>query len=195
MTSAQWAGLVPLVLTTMWMRGPLSGVMPVGLEPVLMLYGRIYPPLLVTAVASVSGIIAEAVSLRLMRGMFGFAKLAKLRQSVDGSRVMRLFERRPALAIAVTALSPVPDWITRTLAAVSGYPIGRYVLADAIGRLPKLFIPAALGVVLPIPDGLLFAITLGSVGLGGVMVVLKLWRGRRRRTAALRTPCLSNGRD
>jgi uncharacterized membrane protein YdjX (TVP38/TMEM64 family) len=179
MTSAQWAGLVPLALTTLWMRGPLSGAIPVGLEPVLMLYGRIYPPWLVTLVAAGASAIAEAVSLRLMRGMFGLSMLERVRHSVHGSKVMRQFERRPQLAIAFTALSPVPDWITRTLAAVSRYPIGRYVLADTIGRLPKLFIPAALGMVLPIPERLLFAVTIGSIAIGAVVVGARLWRGRR----------------
>lgn len=174
--------LIGLALATLWMRGPASAFIPAGLEPVLMLYGRMYPAWLVTLVAAAASAYAEVLSLHLVRGVMATRLLARMRTGVQGSRVMRLFERRPALAIAFAAMSPIPDWITRTLAAVARYPARRYVLADTLGRLPKLWIPAALGTVLTIPDGWLLGAALGSIVIGGA---IGIWRWRRmQRTQA-----------
>lgn len=171
--------LVGLVLATLWMRGPASAFIPVGLEPVLMYYGRLYPAWQVTLVAAGASACAEVISLHLVRGVMATRLLARARCSVQGSRMMRLFNRHPAVAIAVTAVSPIPDWITRTFAAVSHYPTWRYVLADTLGRLPKLWIPAALGTVIAIPTGWLLAVSVGSIAIGGVLGMWKWWTTKR----------------
>jgi hypothetical protein len=44
--------LVGLGVSTLWISGPLSPLFPVGLEPVPMLFGRLYPPWLVAAVSA-----------------------------------------------------------------------------------------------------------------------------------------------
>jgi uncharacterized membrane protein YdjX (TVP38/TMEM64 family) len=180
--------MLGLVLATLWMRGPASAFIPAGLEPVLMLYGRLYPVWMVTLVAAGASAYAEVLSLHLVRGVMATRLLARARLSVQGSRVMRLFNRHPAAAIAITASSPIPDWITRTLAAVSGYPLWRYVLADTLGRLPKIWIPAALGTVIAIPNSWLVAISAGSIVCGGAVGIWKWWSMQRtpsRRARAL----------
>jgi uncharacterized membrane protein YdjX (TVP38/TMEM64 family) len=172
--------LVLLVLATLWMRGPASAFIPVGLEPILMLYGRLYPIWLVTLVAAGASAYVEVLSLHLMRGVLAMRLLERARHSVQGSRVMRLFNRSPAAAIAIAAVSPIPDWITRTLAAVSHYPTRRYVVADTVGRLPKLFIPALLGRVVGISDRWLLGISAGSVVVGGIVGLVRWWQLTRR---------------
>jgi len=168
--------LIGLALTTLWLRGPAAGVMPVGLEPVLMLYGRMYPAWLVTLVAACASAYAEFLSLQLVRGVMAMRMLERVQHSVQGSRVMRLFNRSPAAAVAIAAVSPIPDWITRTLAAVARYPSRRYVLADTIGRIPKLWIPAALGSVVAIPRSWLVATAVASIVLGGAAGIWKWMR-------------------
>jgi len=180
--------MIGLVLTTLWMRGPASAFLPVGLEPVLMLYGRLYPAWLVTLVAAGASAYAEVLSLHLVRGVMATRLLDRVRGSVQGSRVMRLFNRHPAVAIAIAAASPIPDWITRTLAAVARYPARQYVLADTLGRLPKLWIPAALGTVLAIPDAWLVAAAAGSIAIGGAAGIWKWWTMQRNHTRRARRP-------
>lgn len=141
----QSESLTILTLATIWMRGPASALMPVGLEPVLMLFGRLHSPLLVAVVAAVASAYAEVLSLHMARGVLELRRLDQIRGSIQGSRMMRLFNRSPFFAVWFSALSPIPDWITRTLAAAARYPAGRYVLADTIGRFPKLWAAAALG--------------------------------------------------
>jgi len=177
--------LIGLALTTLWLRGPAAGVMIVGLEPVLMLYGRLYPAWVVTLVAAGASAYAEYLSLHLMRGVMAMRMLERAQRSVQGSRIMRLFKRSPAAAVAIAAVSPIPDWITRTLAAVARYPARRYVLADTLGRLPKLWIPAALGTVVAIPGRWLIAASIGSVAIGGAVGI---WRWLSvQRTSATRS--------
>ncbi|HEX5818161.1 MAG TPA: hypothetical protein VFY20_04745, partial [Gemmatimonadales bacterium] len=119
-------------------------------------------------------------SLRVMRGMASLEALAKARQSWRGSRIVRLFERSPAAAVAFGALSPVPDWITRSLAAVSGYHPARYVVADTLGRLPKLWIPAAAGGLVSVDPMLTRVFLLSQIVLVGGVVGLRWHRSRRR---------------
>jgi len=177
--------LVGLVLATLWMRGPASAFLPVGLEPVLMLYGRLYPAWQVALVAGGASACAEVISLHLVRGVMAMRLLGRARDSVQGSRMMGLFNRQPAAAVALAAISPIPDWITRTLAAVARYPAWRYVLADTLGRLPKLWLPAALGTVIAIPDRWLAGVAVGTMVFGGAAGLWKWWRLKRpeRRTS------------
>lgn len=182
--------MLGLVLATLWMRGPASAFIPAGLEPVLMLYGRHYPVWQVTLVAAGASAYAEVLSLHLVRGVMAARLLDRARRSVQGSRVMPLFNRYPAATIAITAVSPIPDWITRTLAAVSGYPTRRYVVADTLGRLPKIWIPAALGTVIAIPNSWLVAISVGSIGIGGTVGIWKWWRMKRSHSRRVRTLAL-----
>ena len=171
--------LMGLVIATMWMRGPASVLIPVGLEPVLMLYARIYPPLLVALVATAASAYAEYVSIELFRGVVGLSQMEGIRGSVQGSRAMRWFARAPILAIAFTALSPIPDAVTRTIAAVARYPVRRYVLADTIGRFPKIWIAAALGARLHIPAGLLVGTAIGSGLVAACVLLCRRKAGRR----------------
>jgi len=55
-------GAVPLsvfLLFTLWTNGPYSPVLPAAYEPVLMLFGRLYPPLLVAAVGTLGTALVE----------------------------------------------------------------------------------------------------------------------------------------
>ncbi len=174
------SAFVPLVLSTLWLRGPISGFIPVGLEPLLMAYGAAYPAWLVTLIAAGASAYAEFVSMHVVRGVVGLPQFASMSDRLQGSRIMRLFERRPLLTIAVTAVSPIPDYVTRTLAAVSRFPIARYVAADTVGRIPKLFVPAAIGATLQIPTSWLIGTVVGSVALGALLA-LGRWRHMRSR--------------
>lgn len=170
------AEFLPLVLSTLWMRGPLSALFPVGLEPILMAYGATHSVWVVTAVAAGASAFTELISLHLMRGVAALPRLDGLRGKVMASRVMRLFDRHPMIAIGLTAMSPVPDWITRSLASASRYSVTRYVIADTVGRIPKLFIPIALGSVFHLPASWIAGGVIGSLVLAVVIAVARWMR-------------------
>lgn len=180
------ADFIPLVLSTLWMRGPLSALFPVGLEPILMAYGATHAPWLVTLVAAGASAFTELLSMHMIRGIVSLPRLDGVRGKVMASWVMHLFARRPMLAIAVTAFSPIPDWITRSLASVARYPVGRYVLADTIGRIPKLFITVFIGSVIQVPRSWLVGTVVGSLVLAAILAVVR-WAHQARRTTVLST--------
>lgn len=73
--------MLGLVLATLWMRGPASAFVPVGLEPVLMLYGRLFPVWQVTLVAAGASAYAEVLSLQLVRGVMATRLLDRARSA------------------------------------------------------------------------------------------------------------------
>lgn len=175
--------LVMLVLAVLWLRSPAAAFSMIGLEPLLMLYGRLYPVWLVVLVATAASVVVEIISLHVMRGVMAMKLLERVRGHVRGSRLMRLFARRPAAAVALAAFSPIPDWVTRSIGAVAGYPIGRYVAADTLGRLPKIWIPVALGSVIVLPGRWLLAVSAGSIVLGAFAAVVHYRLATRPRRA------------
>jgi hypothetical protein len=169
---------MPLVLAVLWFRGPIGFLLPVGLEPVLMQYGAHHSTLAVVSIAAVASAATETISIRVMRGVASLDAVSRTRRSLRASRIVRLFERQPAAAVAFGALSPVPDWFIRSLAAVSGYHPVRYVLADTIGRLPKLWIPVAAGGLISIDASLTRTFLLSQVVLVGTVAGLRWYRAR-----------------
>jgi uncharacterized membrane protein YdjX (TVP38/TMEM64 family) len=93
----------------------------------------------------------------LLRGRF----LLQVREVLAG--LTRMFGRRPFLACVLVASTPVPDWSARILGALAGYPVRRYLLAFAVGRVPKFWLIATVGQALHISWWAVLALVLGSV--------------------------------
>jgi uncharacterized membrane protein YdjX (TVP38/TMEM64 family) len=154
-------GLGSLALISAWCHGPASPFLPAAFEPVLMAYGRIYPPFVVALVGTAASIAAEAVNYLgygyLLRGRY----LRRVRKVSAG--LTKIFARRPFLACLLVASTPIPDWSARILAALACYSMRRYLLAFAIGRLPWFWLLATVGHVLHIGRWVVLALVLGSV--------------------------------
>jgi hypothetical protein len=70
----------------------------------------------------------------------------------------------------VFSLTPLPISIIRVLAPASGYPIGRYVAAQIVGRLPRFYVLAWLGRTIDFPTwilGLMFVVLLVTFWFSG----------------------------
>lgn len=176
MSDPGWMGLGTLALISAWCHGPASPLLPAAFEPVLMGYGRLYPPLIVALVGTLASLIAEAGNYAGYGWLLHTSRLRRVRE-VSGN-VTRMFGRRPFLACLLVASTPVPDWSVRILGALTRYPARRYLAAFALGRLPKFWLLATVGQALQLSRGALLALVLGSilVTYAGVAV-------RRLRTA------------
>jgi uncharacterized membrane protein YdjX (TVP38/TMEM64 family) len=177
------AGLVPFMLFTIWTNGPHSPVLVAAYEPVLLLYGRLYPPLLIGALGTVGSVYVEYLNYHLYAGAAESPWLRRVAGSRGVRALSRAFGRAPFLTVAVCALTPIPFWLARALSALTRYPVGRYLWATAIGRFPRLWLFAALG-ALPIPTIWLVLATGMSVVLAGGFVALRAVRHRRPSGAA-----------
>ena len=59
------------------------------------------------------------------------------------------FWSAPFVILALSGLTPLPFWPFKVMAHVSSYPTGSYLLANAIGRMPRYLLLAAFGKALP----------------------------------------------
>lgn len=166
--------LVGLVVYTLWVTGPLSPFFPVGLEPVVMLWGRLYAPLLVAVTVTAASLYVELVTYHLYRTMLRQRVTQRLRESRFLQRLRRYFERAPFATVWVLSWSPIPYWGGRILAALTGYSVARYLLATLLGRLPKFWLFAALGL-----QWQLSAQALVAVVVAGTLLSLALLLVRR----------------
>lgn len=170
--------LVVFVLLTLWCHGPLSPLLPAAYEPILLAYGRLFPPLLVALIGSVASTAVEYLNYYVYRRLLRFDALARVLRSPSGRHVVALFSRHPFLAVWLCVWSPLPDWAARIIASYSGYSVRRYLAAFLLARLPRFWFLAALGLHLRLGVGPVLAIT-------AVSVILTL---SMRRSSGLRPP-------
>jgi uncharacterized membrane protein YdjX (TVP38/TMEM64 family) len=167
------------VLLTLACHGPLSPFLPATFEPILLLYGQLYPPLLVALIGALVSVAAEYPDYYLYRALLRSDTADRLMQGAAPRAVAAVFARRPFLAIWVCAWSPLPDWAARVLAAHARYPVRRYLLAFLAGRIPKFWLLAAVGRYW-LPSGpVMWAVLAGSVACTVC--------GLRRKGAAMRS--------
>lgn len=65
--------------------------------------------------------------------------------------VRRRFGQAPFVILALSGVTPLPAWPLKAIAFAEHYPLGRYLLATALGRFPRYVLLAWLGVVVQIP--------------------------------------------
>ena len=159
------------VVTTLWVHGPWSPLLPTAYEPVLMLFGKLYPPWLIALTGATLSCLVEWFNYRVYDWASDLKRLEKYKEKASHGRWVALFRQHPFLVVWVFALSPLPDWVMRIVAVVAKYSVWRYVLAFWLGRLPKFFLLALLGKALPVSP---LALTIGAVGV----VVLGYAMGR-----------------
>jgi uncharacterized membrane protein YdjX (TVP38/TMEM64 family) len=174
-----WPELIPLVLTAAWCHGPASPFLPAAFEPVLMAYGRSHSPLLIALIAVVTSVGVESLNYLGYGYLLRNHRLGRVRET--SARLTALFARRPFLVCLLVAGTPLPDWGVRVLGAFARYPARRYLLAFALGRVPKFWLLATLGHALQLSGSVLLAIAAGSL----LLTYAALWVRRRQASVAV----------
>ncbi len=172
----QVAPLTAFLLITVWVHGPVSPLLPAAYEPVLILFGRMYSPLLIALLGTLGDLYVEYLDYHLFRRLGGFGPYAALQQRPLFARAVALFRRRPFFTVWIFAFTPLPDWMIRLIAPAAGYSIPRYLLAMALGRLPQFWLLAAIGAWWQPGARLLVGIAAGTTAL---MIGAVLWRRLR----------------
>lgn len=162
--------------------GPFSMFLPAAVEPMVMIFARLYPWTAVAGVATLSAVLAEYADYRIFTGILMSGPLEGARNSPAARLVARTFARSPFLAVVMGALTPVPFWLVRISAVLAEYPVSRFLLGVALGRFPRFVVYAAIGTVLPVTNG---QIAWFAVGLTVVFAAVIYLRGRRRPVARL----------
>ena len=139
------AELVVFGLITIWLHGPASPLFPATYEPTLLLFGQLYSPLSIALLGTLGCLWVEWINYHLHQSVLRHRALARFRAAIERGRFIRLFQRWPFFAVWLCIISPIPDWIVRILAPISGYSIRRYLLAGALGNLIRFWLVAAIG--------------------------------------------------
>lgn len=169
--SIEFGDLLTLLGLTLAAKGPYSLFLPLAYEPVLVVFGRLDPPLLVAAVGVAGTVAMEWVNYQCCRTVLAFRWAAGAQHTAAAERAVRWFGKRPFLTIALCALLPFPFGIVRIVSLLAGYPLGRHLVATALGRFPRYWSYAAVGAVLPIPNSLVIA----AAGIAVTLPLIAVW--------------------
>ncbi len=177
-------GFVAFGLITIWVNGPIAPFLPSTYEPIVILFGRVYPPLLVAVVGTAGTIYAEYLNYHIYRRILRVDALTRARQSRLSTWVLERFRRAPFFTIWLCSWSILPYWPVRFISPLAGYDVNRQMVATALGRFPRIWVFATFGALLQIDVKLLAFISLGLVLLAvSIFWILKL-RSLRARTRA-----------
>src|SRR6266516_174980 len=111
------AALAGFLCVTLFVSGPISMVLPAAFEPMLMVAGRLYPPLLVTVLAVAGNLYMDYVNYHVYGAIMRHPRLEQARNSWIVRKTLVLFQRSPFFAV----------WFFATLGLV--IPVSTQVLA------------------------------------------------------------------
>jgi uncharacterized membrane protein YdjX (TVP38/TMEM64 family) len=181
------AGILGFLCLTLFVSGPISVVLPAAFEPMLMVAGRLYPPLLVALVAVAGNLYMDYINYHLYGAALQHPRLERARNSRLVQRLLVLFERRPFFAVWLCSWSPIPYWIVAALAPLSRYPMPKFLLATFLGRGPRVWFFAALGLVVPVATRTLVLYVVAAIAVGLVIATYQRHRAGLARSASLVT--------
>ena len=170
------AVLTGFLCLTLFVSGPISMVLPAAFEPMLMVAGRLYDPLLVTLLAVTGNLYMDYVNYHVYGAVMRHGRLEAARSSWVVRKTLALFQRSPFFAVWLCAWSPIPYWIVSVLAPMSHYSMRKYLFATFLGRAPRVWFFATLGLVVPVSTQVLATCAIAAIVAG---VVVALHKGPR----------------
>lgn len=168
------AGLFLLTLYAI----PSNSFIPIPHEPGILYLAQWYHPLWVALAGTIGAVIVSFADYAVVEAALKHPKISGAREARLFRWAIKWMTRYPFAIIVLFTLTPLPIYVVRLLAPASGYPIGRYVLAQIVGRFPRFLALAWIGHVVHIPGwvlvlmfvALLAAMWLGSRGTGAAPI-------------------------
>ncbi len=151
------------------------GLVPQPLAPATLLAAKFAAPWAVALVAAMAAALTACIDHVLVRRAFSLKRLQEVRQTKLFQRAEGWVKVAPFLTTTAFAGLPLPFLIVRVLLPLSGYPMGKYVLAVSVGRFGRIFVIAYVGGALDIPTPVLIAMYgIGIVAMVGAAIIR--WR-------------------
>jgi uncharacterized membrane protein YdjX (TVP38/TMEM64 family) len=153
-------------------------------EPPLILYGQHYNPFAIASVALIGNMIAAVLDYYFFTPVLHMQFTRGYKKSRVYRQAIRWFAVAPFWVVVLFAFTPLPFYLVKILVFSSGYAVGRYLTAYALGRFPRFVLLAVVGEFLRIPT---WAMALFFAGVFVVYIsfaVKAWWRGRRGKPAA-----------
>ncbi len=156
------AGLVLLGLYCI----PANSILPIPHEPGVFYFAKFYDPLWVALVATLGSVVASFADYAVVEAAMRHPRVERAGETRVIRWALRWMQRAPFVIIVAFSLIPLlPISFVRALAPASGYPIGRYILAQLVGRVPRFYALAWIGQAVSIPTWLLVAMTVVTIAV------------------------------
>lgn len=140
-------------------------------EPLLLLYGQLYSPFLVTIIAVIAVVIMEFINYQILVPVLEINKIKIFRKKRFYQLVELYFSKFPFLSLVVSCLAPIPLFPFRILAVTTRYPVKKYILSIFIGRTPLYYLLALTGQILNLPTWIYI---ISIAGVFAIMLLKKL---------------------
>ena len=115
----------------------ITGIVPY--DPAVIYYAKYHSMLIVLLVGVASILFVEGINYSVLKTMINTRFLLKVHHHQLIKKVIRLFDRRPFLALSIAGFFPFPFYPFRMLVILSGYPLIKYLLSILLSRIPRLF--------------------------------------------------------
>jgi membrane protein YqaA with SNARE-associated domain len=169
----------------LFVNGPYSPLLtPVGFEPILLAYGKLYSPVAVALLGVLAQVLVEYVNYHLYDAALRTETLRPVCETRLLRRVLGWYQAAPFLTTVVVAFTPLPYWPVRITAPLARYPVRLHLAATVVGRLPRLWFFAAVGRLLPFSGGAILGAGLGLCALFAAVTVARQRRGHTPISAA-----------
>lgn len=161
--------LVWLAVVSLPANSPLSPLLPTFFEPLIIEAVKWSSIWAVTLVACAGYMYMEYLNWHVYAWVLNWDRLAGLHARPAVRWGVRLFARSPFWMVVIFAFTPLPFWAGRTLAILHRYPLHRFMVATAIGRVPRWLFYAWVGDLVRVPTWILAAVIVvpAAIVIGG----------------------------
>ncbi len=161
-----------------WYSIPSNSFVYLPNEPGVLFAAAVYSPWVVAVVGGVATMIACIIDYAVIKRVFEFQQVARVKQTGIYKKAIQCFYWRPWPTIAVLAVTPLPFYPVRVLAPSSGYPLWRYTSASVIGRSCRYYLLAIGGSWMHVPPQFLILMVVCMLSTPLVAVVWARWKLR-----------------
>ncbi len=129
-------------------------------EPVLVWYGKFVSYWHISIVATIGTLVAAYLDYKFFVPILNLSYSTKYKSRRLYKRAHYWFYKIPFISLIIAGVSPIPFFPFKFMVFSSKYSLWKYLLALAVGRLPRYFLLAFAGFKLQIPTWIIF----GSFG-------------------------------
>jgi len=117
-------------------------------EPIVLLYGTLFNPLLVALLGGISTCWVEFFNYKILGLITNIRQVQAIIQKHWYLKAEGWFKKAPFLSLVISGFTPIPYAPFRVFAVTSKYPLTKYLLAVFVGRTPRYYILAWAGDVI-----------------------------------------------
>ena len=127
-------------------------------EPVLIFCGQYLSLIWLSVSATLGTVVAGYIDFQVFVPVLNFKKIIGYKKKRIYQVSIKYFNKYPFWSLVVAGFTPIPFFIFKFFAFSVQYPLWKYLTAIVVGRFPRYFLLAWLGLVLDIPNEILIGI-------------------------------------